>query len=265
MVPCVESGHDGCCRGAKVCAARGTALLATRRLRPERIFKTIDWPLLVFFAALFVVTHALGTRGLTERLFTLLGPLARAGLVPFGQIAVVPSNLVGNVPAVLLLQGPVLAFPDLERAWLMLAATATLASNLTLVGSVANLITAELAGRWGVRITFHAYLQVGVPVTILTVLVCPAARIAVPHGSAFISLDGYTGLGVTYVLAPLGLIRRGVARGREARPLGDVAAYAGSAAGAGRAGRAPRVGMYVIPHWSRQVDSAGSLEYTPYS
>lgn len=147
------------------------ALLATRRLRPERIFKTIDWPLLVFFAALFVVTHALETQGLTERLFTLLAPLAQAGLVPFGLIAVVLSNLVSNVPAVLLLQGLVPAFPDPERAWLMLAATATLAGNLTLLGSVANLIMAELAGRWGVRITFRAYLQVGVPVTALTVLV----------------------------------------------------------------------------------------------
>lgn len=105
------------------------------------------------------------------RLFTLLAPLAQAGLVPFGLIAVVLSNLVSNVPAVLLLQGLVPAFPDPERAWLMLAATATLAGNLTLLGSVANLIMAELAGRWGVRITFRAYLQVGVPVTALTVLV----------------------------------------------------------------------------------------------
>lgn len=147
------------------------ALMATRRLRPERIFKTIDWPLLVFFAALFVVIHSLEVQGLTDRLFTLLAPLAQAGLVPFGLVTVALSNLISNVPAVLLLTALIPAFPDPQRAWLMLAATATLAGNLTLLGSVANLIMAELAGRWGVRITFQAYLRVGLPVTILTLLV----------------------------------------------------------------------------------------------
>jgi Na+/H+ antiporter NhaD/arsenite permease-like protein len=147
------------------------ALLATRRLRPERVYKTIDWPLLVFFAGLFVVTHSLETQGLTERLFGLLAPLAGADLWPFGLVTAALSNLISNVPAVLLLQGLVPTFPDPQRAWLMLAATSTLAGNLTLLGSVANLIMAELAGRWGVRITFRAYLQVGVPVTVLTILV----------------------------------------------------------------------------------------------
>jgi Na+/H+ antiporter NhaD/arsenite permease-like protein len=147
------------------------ALLATRRIRPERVYKTIDWGLLVFFAGLFVVTHALETQGLTDQLFALLRPLAQAGLVPFGLIAVVLSNLISNVPAVLLLQSLVPAFADQQRAWLMLAAASTLAGNLTLLGSVANLIMAEIAGRWGVRVTFRAYLQVGVPVTILTLLI----------------------------------------------------------------------------------------------
>jgi Na+/H+ antiporter NhaD/arsenite permease-like protein len=135
------------------------------------VYKTIDWGLLVFFAGLFVVTHALETQGLTDQLFALLRPLAQAGLVPFGLIAVVLSNLISNVPAVLLLQSLVPAFADQQRAWLMLAAASTLAGNLTLLGSVANLIMAEIAGRWGVRVTFRAYLQVGIPVTILTLLI----------------------------------------------------------------------------------------------
>ncbi|OAN47543.1 anion transporter [Chloroflexus islandicus] len=147
------------------------ALLATRRLRPERVFKTIDWGLLAFFAGLFVVTHALETQGWTEQLFTALAPLAQAGMVPFGLVSVVLSNLISNVPAVLLLQGLIPAFADQQRAWLTLAATATLAGNLTLLGSVANLIMAELAARWGVRVSFGAYLKVGLPVTILTVAV----------------------------------------------------------------------------------------------
>jgi Na+/H+ antiporter NhaD/arsenite permease-like protein len=144
-------------------------LLATRRLRPQRVYATIDWGLLVFFSGLFVVTHSLEARGLTQHLFVLLEPLARAGLIPFGLVAVVLSNLISNVPAVLLLQGLVPAFADQQRAWLMLAAASTLAGNLTLLGSVANLIMAELAARWGVRVTFRVYLRVGLPVTLLTV------------------------------------------------------------------------------------------------
>jgi Na+/H+ antiporter NhaD/arsenite permease-like protein len=147
------------------------ALLATRRLRPERVFKTIDWNLLTFFAGLFVVTHALETQGWTEQLFAALAPLAQAGMVPFGVVSVVLSNVISNVPAVLLLQNVIPAFTDQQRAWLTLAATATLAGNLTLLGSVANLIMAELAARWGVQVTFGAYLKVGLPVTILTVAV----------------------------------------------------------------------------------------------
>jgi Na+/H+ antiporter NhaD/arsenite permease-like protein len=147
------------------------ALLVTSRLKPQRVFATVDWELLVFFAALFVVTGSLEARGITDRLFELAAPLARAGLAPFALVTVALSNLISNVPAVLLLQSLVPAFADERRAWLMLASASTLAGNLTLIGSVANLIVAELAARWGVRITFGSYLRVGVPITTLTLLV----------------------------------------------------------------------------------------------
>jgi Na+/H+ antiporter NhaD/arsenite permease-like protein len=147
------------------------ALLATRRVKPERVFKAIDWGLLVFFAGLFVVTYALEAQGLTALLFQYGSPLARAGLVQFGLLTALLSNVISNVPAVLVLQTLVPGLGDQRRAWLMLAAASTLAGNLTLVGSVANLIVAELAARWGVRITFGQYLRVGAPVTLLTLLV----------------------------------------------------------------------------------------------
>ncbi|HEU5088380.1 MAG TPA: SLC13 family permease, partial [Roseiflexaceae bacterium] len=146
-------------------------MMATRRIKPGRVFKTLDWSLLVFFSALFVVTHALETQGLTGQLFAYAAPLARGGLVPFGLLTALLSNLISNVPAVLVLQGLVPAMADPQRAWLMLAAASTLAGNLTLLGSVANLIVAELAARWGVRVTFGQYLRVGVPITALTLLV----------------------------------------------------------------------------------------------
>lgn len=147
------------------------ALLVTRRLKSERVFATIDWGLLVFFAALFVVTGSLEAQHLTDQLFALLQPLAGAGLAAFGLVTAVLSNLISNVPAVLLLQHVVRAYANPQRAWLMLAAASTLAGNLTLLGSVANLIVAELAGRWGVRLSFREHLRVGVPVTVLTLLV----------------------------------------------------------------------------------------------
>lgn len=146
------------------------ALLATRRLKPTRVFATVDWNLLVFFTGLFIVTHSLETQSLSNRLFSWLAPLAQAGMTPFALITAVLSNLISNVPAVLLLRGLAPAFPDPQQAWLMLAASSTLAGNLTLLGSVANLIMAELAARWGVRVTFAAYLRVGVPITVLTTL-----------------------------------------------------------------------------------------------
>lgn len=146
-------------------------MLATRRLKPERVMKTVDWDLLVFFAGLFVLTGSLEAQGWSDLLFDWLAPMAQAGLPTFALATVGLSNLISNVPAVLLLQHVVGAFPDTQRAWLMLAAASTLAGNLTLLGSVANLIMAELAARWNVRVTFGAYLRVGLPITVLTLLV----------------------------------------------------------------------------------------------
>jgi Na+/H+ antiporter NhaD/arsenite permease-like protein len=108
---------------------------------------------------------------LEKQLFAVLTPIADRGFVPFALITVALSNLISNVPAVLLLQTIVPALPDPHRGWLMLAAAATLAGNLTLVGSVANLIVAEVAKRRNVHLTFGTYLRVGVPVTALTVAV----------------------------------------------------------------------------------------------
>jgi Na+/H+ antiporter NhaD/arsenite permease-like protein len=146
-------------------------LMTTRRLKPERIFQAIDWNLIAFFCGLFVVTGALEVQGITTLLFTWFAPLAQVGLIPFGMITVVLSNLISNVPAVLVLQALVPALADPGRTWLMLATAATLAGNLTLIGSVANLIVAELARRWGIRLTFAEYLRAGVPITIGTLLI----------------------------------------------------------------------------------------------
>jgi Na+/H+ antiporter NhaD/arsenite permease-like protein len=151
-------------------AALGAAalLLVTRRLKPQRVFQELDWSLLVFFAGLFVVTGALETTGLSARLFAVAGPIAERGVAALTGVAVVVSNLVSNVPAVLLFRPLVPQFPDPPRAWLTLAAATTLAGNLTLLGSVANLIVAESARQRGVKLGFGEYLKAGVPITLLT-------------------------------------------------------------------------------------------------
>lgn len=154
-------------------AALGAAalLLITRRWEPERIFAEIDWSLLVFFAGLFIVTGSLETMGASERLFDLLQPLAAQGIVALTLVSVLLSNLISNVPAVLLFRPFVPNFPDPQQTWLTLAMATTLAGNLTLLGSVANLIVAEIARRMGVELTFGEYLKSGAVITILSLAV----------------------------------------------------------------------------------------------
>jgi Na+/H+ antiporter NhaD/arsenite permease-like protein len=150
-------------------AAAGVLMLD--RVRPERVYRSIDWPLLVMFAGLFVVVHAfevnvVQTWGL-ERWHALLD----SPVVMVSALSVVLSNLVSNVPAVLLFKPLMEVMPEKELAWLALSMSSTLAGNLTILGSVANLIVVENARRAGTELGFGEYLKVGVPVTVVTTLV----------------------------------------------------------------------------------------------
>ncbi len=145
-------------------------LLISQRIEPEAIFGRIDWTLLVFFCGLFVVTGTLEQTDAVRRLLTLLATWAGSGM-GLALITALLSNLVSNVPAVLLLRPFVLQSVDPIQGWLVLAMASTLAGNLTLLGSVANLIVAETARSQGVRITFREYLRAGLPITFLTILV----------------------------------------------------------------------------------------------
>jgi Na+/H+ antiporter NhaD/arsenite permease-like protein len=147
------------------------AVLMLDRVRPEKVYAAIDWPLLVMFTGLFVVVHAFEVNvvqgwGL-ERLHALLG----SPVVLVSGLSVVLSNLVSNVPAVLLFKPLMEVMPQKELAWLALAMSSTLAGNLTVLGSVANLIVVENARRAGTELGFLEYLKVGVPLSVLTTLV----------------------------------------------------------------------------------------------
>lgn len=144
-------------------------LLITRRTNPERVFREIDWGLLVFFASLFVVTHAAERAGLSGWMLSLLDPGRVADTRVLAVFSAVLSNVVSNVPAVMLMKPIVAGLADTERAWLVLSMATTFAGNLTLLGSVANLIVAETARRHGAEMAFGTYLKAGVPITILTI------------------------------------------------------------------------------------------------
>jgi Na+/H+ antiporter NhaD/arsenite permease-like protein len=112
--------------------------LLTRRVKPEKVYREINWSLLVLFAGLFVLTGALESAGLTEELGRWAARIGLHRPALLTAVAALLSNLVSNVPAVLLFKPiiPTLAEPD--RAWLVLAMASTLAGNLTLIGSVAT-------------------------------------------------------------------------------------------------------------------------------
>ena len=147
-------------------------LILTARRDPTGVIAGVDWSLLLFFAALFVVTRGveqtpLVLAGTQVALHNLHGPGLHDAAVVSGAMLVL-SNLVSNVPAVLLWRPAVGALPHSGFVWIVLAMSSTFAGNLTLLGSMANLIVAERASRTGSSLGFFDYLKIGVPVTVLT-------------------------------------------------------------------------------------------------
>ncbi|MBF0184413.1 MAG: anion transporter [Magnetococcales bacterium] len=150
--------------------AAATPLLITRRWQADTILQEIDWPVLLFFAALFIVTRTVETAGFSQPFLSLLPDAGQLQLPALAWNSLLLSNLVSNVPAVLLLKPLVSQLPWAESAWLTLAMATTLAGNLTLLGSVANLIVAESARKQGVVLGFWPYLRAGLPITVATLL-----------------------------------------------------------------------------------------------
>jgi Na+/H+ antiporter NhaD/arsenite permease-like protein len=153
----------------KVAIVTGAALLITRRVDPEKVYRSIDWGLLVMFAGLFIVIAGVETTSLENDLAALAGQLHLDNVFLMSGFSAVLSNLVSNVPAVLAFKPLVGHLANPTRAWLTLAMSSTLAGNLTLLGSVANLIVVQQA-RAKVRIGFWQYFRVGAPLAVLTIL-----------------------------------------------------------------------------------------------
>jgi len=137
----------------------------------------VDWPLLLLFVGLFVVNHAFATTGLAAQAVAWLAVqgVRVSDPGPLLVLGVVLSNIVSNVPAVMLL----LPHVHGDRAGATLALVSTFAGNLMLVGSIANLIVADLARKGGVAIDWRSHAAIGVPVTLLSLaVVCAALMLA---------------------------------------------------------------------------------------
>ncbi len=156
-------------------ALTGSAvLLLVRRRDPAPLFSSVTWTVLVFFAALFVVAAAFQRTGLAEAALS-----ATKSFIPANQnaatavlagILTLGCQVVSNVPFILLAQPFIQSLPDPTLAWTTTALATTLAGNLTLLGSVANIIVIETAKAED-EIGFVAYVKAGVPVTIASMVV----------------------------------------------------------------------------------------------
>lgn len=153
-----------------VALAAGASILITRRVKPQKIYREIDWELLTLFAGLFVVVGAVENSGLAHQFFVWAGEERMQKLPYLAGIITVLSNTVSNVPAVLILKSFIPQLSDPRKGWLLLAMASTLAGNLTMLGSIANLIVVQGA-RYEIKIRFMDFLKVGIPLTIITILI----------------------------------------------------------------------------------------------
>ena len=149
----------------------GGLLLLTRRVKSRRVYTDIDWSLLLMFAGLFIIVAGAERTLLTPDLFASISRLHLDSIPVLSGTTAVLSNLVSNVPAVLLIKPFVAPLKDQDTAWLVIAMASTLAGNFTVLGSIANLIVVQRATVSGVVIGFWDYFRVGAPLTVITLAI----------------------------------------------------------------------------------------------
>ena len=152
-----------------VALAAGALALFTRRIKPERVYHLIDWTLLLMFAGLFIVVAGVETTGFQNEVVKTVGAQNLVHPVVLAGVMTALSNLVSNVPAVMLMRPLYHSFENQDSA-LIIASASTLAGNLTVLGSIANLIVLEEARKQHIEINFGEYLRVGLPVTVFTLV-----------------------------------------------------------------------------------------------
>ena len=153
--------------------AGAVLVMVLARRDTHEVLKLVDWHLLVFFAALFVVVEGLSDTGLPDAIYRHLQPMfgahATAQAWNLTWFSVAGSNIFSNVPFVLVAGKWIPHFADPKLMWKVLALATTFAGNLTIIGSVANMIVVESA-REHLEIGFWDYARFGIPITILTTI-----------------------------------------------------------------------------------------------
>ena len=196
-------------------AAGAACLMLIGGVRTERVLEGVDWTLLLFFAGLFVVMHGVEVSGLAGTMIGRAGDLSAASqagrISGLSLVSAVLSNVVSNVPAVMLLKPYIEHLGGDRIAWLALAMSSTLAGNFTLIGSVANLIVAQQARR-RVEIGFLEYFRVGALITVITIaagILVLIVEVKIAHGAErATSAPAPQELTVTVTpAAPLGKVR----------------------------------------------------------
>jgi Na+/H+ antiporter NhaD/arsenite permease-like protein len=156
---------------AKAAIIIGGLLLLTRRVKSGRVYAEIDWSLLLMFAGLFIIVAGAQRALLTPAMIAAVGRLHLDQVPILSAVTAVLSNLVSNVPAVLMMKPFVDSLHNHDTAWLTIAMASTLAGNFTILGSIANLIVVQKAGARGVEISFWDYFRVGAPLTVITLVI----------------------------------------------------------------------------------------------
>jgi Na+/H+ antiporter NhaD/arsenite permease-like protein len=147
------------------------SLLLSRKIKSREIMALVDWHLITLFCALFIIIHGITLAHLPEQVLNFLSQKGFELTQPvfLTGVSVIVSNLFSNVPAVMLVI-PCLS-KTIPEPWYILALSSTFAGNLFLLGSIANLIVVEKALGHGVLISFKEHARIGIPVTILSLLV----------------------------------------------------------------------------------------------
>jgi Na+/H+ antiporter NhaD/arsenite permease-like protein len=156
---------------AKAAIIIGGLLLLTRRVKSRRVYAQIDWSLLLMFAGLFIIVAGAQRALLTPDVIAGAVLLHLDRMPALGAATAVLSNIVSNVPAVLMLKPFVEPLGNPDKAWLVVAMASTLAGNFTVLGSIANLIVVQRASASGVTISFWDYFKIGAPLTLITLLI----------------------------------------------------------------------------------------------
>jgi Na+/H+ antiporter NhaD/arsenite permease-like protein len=151
--------------------AGASLIMVLARRDTHEVLKLVDWHLLVFFAGLFVVVDGLSDTGLPDAIYRHLQPIfgssAPAQAWNLTWFSIAGSNIFSNVPFVLVAGKWIARFADPNLMWKVLALATTFAGNLTIIGSVANMIVVESA-REHIQVGFWDYARFGVPITIFT-------------------------------------------------------------------------------------------------